>query len=123
MAYLLGLGHSIALVDLVAIVPQPRSPEGVQAAERDFGADGMVYERGLFIPLQWSSLGSVSAYQSLLAQFDLDDFLSKSVTIYAPNFEREWHRYNGYAIRPTSSNYAIFPRSIVIVVNRLVQIG
>ncbi|MGP1664947.1 MAG: hypothetical protein ACTS5I_03335, partial [Rhodanobacter sp.] len=96
-SYLMAQGHSVALVDLDPIVPQPRSPQGVQAAQRDFGADGSVFEQGLFINLLWGSLGSVAEYQTLLAQLGLDDQLRQAITLYAPNFEREWIRYNGYA--------------------------
>lgn len=115
----MALGHDVALLSLATIVPQPRSPQGVQAAQRDFAADGSVFETGLFIRLLWSSLGSETQYQALLTQFSLDTFLRFSVTLYAPNFERVWTRYNGSAIRPSATNYAIFPRDIQIVVNRL----
>lgn len=121
--YLVAQGHDVALLDLDPIVPQPRSPEGVQAAQRDFGADGSVFETGLFIRLQWSSLGNATAYQTLLAQLGLDDQLRQAITLYAPNFEREWKRWNGYAVRPAAANYAIFPRDIEVVVNRLAVIG
>lgn len=120
--YLVATGHGVALVDLDPIVPQPRSPNGVQAAERDFGLDLSVYEQGLFIVLEWSSLANATAYQTLLAQLGLDSGLRSAITLYAPNFEREWHRYNGYAIRPQSINYVSFPRAIRIMVNQLEQI-
>lgn len=121
--YQVAQGHSVALLDLDPIVPQPRSPQGVQAAQRDYGADGSVFETGLFIRLQWSSLANEAAYQTLLAQLGLDDQLRQAITLYAPDFEREWRRYNGYAIRPEATNYAIFPRDIIIAVNRLAVIG
>lgn len=121
--YLIAQGHSVALLDLDPIVPQPRSPEGVQAAQRDFGADGSVFETGLFIRLLWSSLGSATEYQTLLAQFGLDDQLRQAITLYAPNFQRVWVRYNGYAIRPSVVNYATFQRAVVVLVRDLEQIG
>lgn len=120
--YLMENGHGVALVDLDVIVPQPRSNNGVQAAERDFGVDLTVYEQGLFIILEWSSVASGTALQTLYTQLGIDSALRSSITLYAPNFEREWHRYNGYAIRPASIGYSAFPRSIRILVNQLVQI-
>lgn len=120
--YLWAPGHGVALVDLDPIVPQPRSPDGVRAAQRDLALDGSVFEQGLYIVLEWSSMGNAAAYQGLLASAGLDTFLRAAITLYAPNFEREWHRYNGYAIRPLSPNYAIFPRNILITVNRLERI-
>lgn len=120
--YQMASGHDVALIDLDPIVPQPRSPDGVQAAERDFGLDLSVYEQGLFIVLQWSSIQNATGYQTLLGQLGLDSALRQAITLYAPNFEREWHRWNGYAIRPTSPNFAIFPRDIRILVNQLEQI-
>lgn len=121
-SYLMENGHGVALLDLDVIVPQPRSNNGVQAAERDFGVDLTVYEQGLFIVLEWSSVANSTAYQTLLTQLGLDSALRAAITLYAPNFEREWHRYNGYAIRPQSIGYSAFPRSIRVLVNQLVQI-
>lgn len=117
--YLMEDGFNVALVDLDPIVPQPRSTAGVQAAQRDFGADGSVFETGLFIVLEWTNLGSVSEYQTLLGQLGLDSALRNAITLYAPNFERVWTRYNGYAVRPATPNYTYFPRDVRVVVNRL----
>lgn len=117
--YLIADGFNVGIDDLDPIVPQPRSTAGVQAAQRDFGADGSVWEQGLYIVLEWSSIGSASAYQTLLEQLGLDNALRNAVTLYAPNFERTWARYNGYAVRPNTVNYATFLRNVRIVVNRL----
>lgn len=121
--YQMATGHDVALLDLDPIVPQPRSTNGVQAAQRDFGSDGSVFEQGLYLVLEWNSLTSAAAYQTLLAQFNLDDLLRQAVTIYAPDFQRTWRRYNGYAIRPTNPAYVSFPRNIRMVINRLESIG
>lgn len=117
--YLMADGFNVALESLAAITPQPRSTAGVQAAQREYGADGSVFESGLFIVLEWTSLGSATDYQTLLGQLGLDNALRNAITLYAPNFERVWTRYNGYAIRPAATNYAIFPRDIRVIVNRL----
>jgi hypothetical protein len=119
MAYLVAQGHDVALIDLDPIVPQPRSTSGVQSAQRDIAADGSVFEQGLFLSLEWSSLANAAAYQTLLGQLGLDNALRNAITIYAPDFEREWRRYNGYALRPQTHNYATFLRGVRIIVNRL----
>lgn len=120
--YRVGVGLGLAYAATAVITPQPRSPDGVQAAERTLGADGSVWENGLYIWLLWSSAGRAPLYQALLAQFSLDDSLRNAVTIWAPNFEREWHLYQGWAIRPRSPNYARFARDIRILVRDLTQL-
>jgi hypothetical protein len=123
MAYLMADGHDVALGSLAAIVPQPRSTAGVQSAQRDLAADGSVFETGLFIVLEWTSLGSVAEYQTLLGQLGLDSALRNAITLYAPDFERATHRYNGWAIRPRATNYSYFPRDVLVIVRDLVQLG
>src|SRR5688572_26342584 len=99
--YLLENGWGVALVDLDAIVPQPRSDSVTQAVQRNDSASGAVHEIGLFIVLQWSMLDHASEYQTLLDQFALDGTnLTSLVTVYVPNFEYTWTRYNGIAVRP-----------------------
>jgi len=121
--YLVKVGHSNPLEDLVVVAPQPRSPEGVQYAQRDVAADGTIHEQGLFIPLLWSSISTATAYQALLTQLGLASAQRAAITLYAPDFQRNWYRWNGYAIRPQVSTYATFYRDIRIMVNRLVQVG
>lgn len=123
MTYLFKLSHDNPLNELVAITPQPHSTDGVIAAQRDMGADGNVFETGHHIVLLWRVAGRAALYQALLAQFDLDDNLRRAVTIYAPDFQRVWHRYNGYALRPVTPNYAIFAHDIRIVVRDLVELS
>jgi hypothetical protein len=121
--YYLALGHSVPAADLDLIVPQPASPVGVQAAQRDFSADGSVFETGLHIWLLWNSVGSASNYQDLLTQFGLHNARRAAVTLYAPNFQRGWAIYNGYALRPQTPTYARFARDVRVLVRDLVQIA
>lgn len=98
--YLLENGHGVALIDLDAIVPQPRTDATVQAVQRNESASGSVHEIGLFIVWQWNVL-PVALYQGLLDQTGLDGTnLTSSVTIYVPNFEYVFTRYNATAVRP-----------------------
>lgn len=121
MPYLLENGHGIALVDLDAIVPQPRSDSVTQTVQRNESASGAVHEIGLYIVLQWSMLDPASQYNTLLDQFGLDGSnLTSQVTVYVPNFEYTWTRFNGIAVRPMQgqtikrSDYFIRDASIIV---------
>lgn len=120
MAYLLETGHGVALVDMEAIIPQPRSDAVTQPVQRNETASGAVHEIGLYIILQWNVL-TVARYQVLLDQFGLDGSnLTNQVTVYVPNFEYVWTRYNGIAVRPQQgrdlrrSQYFIHDLSLTI---------
>jgi hypothetical protein len=121
MDYLMENGYNIAQVDLDAIVPQPRTDSTVQAVQRSYGVSGVVHEQGLWIPLQWSSLGTVASYQALLAQLGLTSALQAEGTWYLPDHEYTWRRYNGIAIRPAQgddirrSNYFISDVTIRVI--------
>lgn len=127
MPYLLENGHGVALVDLDAIVPQPRSDSVTQVVQRNQSASGAVHEIGLFIVLQWSMIADAAEYQALLDQFALDSTnLTSSVTVYVPNFEYTWTRYNGTAVRPqqgvTIKRADYFIRDVSIIVKNLVAL-
>lgn len=98
--YKVGIGHDLTLVDMVDIVPQPRTETTTAPVQRNDTISGVVHEQGLWIPLQWSMLDPASQYQALLEQFGLDTDLSCDVTVYVPNFEYVFTLYNGKAIRP-----------------------
>lgn len=127
MPYLLENGHGIALVDLDAIIPQPRSDSVTQVVQRNESASGAVHEIGLFIVLQWSMIADAAEYAALLDQFALDGTaLTSSVTVYVPNFEYSWTRYNGIAVRPqqgqTIKRADYFIRDVSIIVKSLVAL-
>lgn len=91
-------GHGAALGSLAAIVPQPASP-GVQVVQRNSGVSGVVHEQGLWIPLNYNKL-TVAKYQALNTLFGLAAALENDITIYCPNFQYIYTRYNGKIIRP-----------------------
>lgn len=119
----IGLGHGLTFEQTSVLDPQPQSPNGVTFAQRDFGADLTVYQAGLHIVLLWPVFDGESQYQALLAQIGLDDSERQAVTGWFPNRRLVWGLYNGWAIFPQQTTYAIFPTGLSVVVNQLVQIG
>jgi len=113
--------HSVALVSLTTLDPQPRS-EGVKATQRNYMGDGSIYEQGLYVELVWDILEDATAYTTILAIFGLDSATSADVTIYARDDQYAWTRYNGKAIRPEPSWNQFFPRNVVILVRNLVEL-
>lgn len=111
-------GLNQALVDLVAIDPQPRSA-GVQATRRTYAADGTVHDEGLFVELVYDVLEDATALDDLLDQFGLDAATTANVTIYAPNQLHVYTRYNGLAVRPETRRNNYFLRDVTIVVRDL----
>lgn len=124
-SYLIAEGHNVALLDLDAISPQPRS-EGLKAARRTYSPDGSVHEEGLYIELEWGLLGSATAYQALLTQFGLDAAATAAVTIYCPGPDYSYARYNGTAVRPEVGRdvrrRGYFIRDVIILVRGLEEI-
>lgn len=91
-------GYNVALVSLSTITPQPQS-HGVQGVQRYHAVSGEVHEQGLFIVLRWNVL-SVTQYQTLLTALGLLNALTNQITIYAPNHNFTYQRYNGIVVRP-----------------------
>jgi hypothetical protein len=122
MAYLLKEGLNQALVDLVAIDPQPRC-EGLQYARVSQAASGAVVTEGPHVILIWDVIEDPSAYDDLLDQFGLDAATSASVTITLPNDLFAQTRYNGTAVRPvpgqTVQRTGYFIRDVQIIVKDL----
>lgn len=120
--YLLETGWNVALIDLDALDPQPRTDATVRPVQRNDSASGLIHEIGLYIPLQWNTL-NIAAYQSLLTQFGLSaTTTTNQVTIYVPNQIYTWTRYNGIARLPEQGvdvrrNY--FLKDVTILINRL----
>lgn len=111
-------GHGQALIDLVAISPQPRSA-GVQATRRTYAADGTIHDEGLHVQLVYDVLETATALDDLLDQFGLDVATTANVTIYAPNQLHVYTRYNGLAVRPEVSRNNYWLRDVTIVVRDL----
>lgn len=110
-----------ALGSLTVLNPQPRS-EGVKPTQRSFGLGGVVWEQGLYIELIYDFLETPAEVASVYGDYGLDVDKQSSVTIYAPDDMYVYRRYNGVAIRPVPSWNNYFPRSVSIVVGRLVLI-
>lgn len=124
MAYLAATGWNVALVSLIALDPQPRTDITTQPVQRNYSASRAVHEIGLHINLQWSMIETATQYQALLDQFGLGSVLTNQVTVYVPNFEYTFTRYNGLAIRPQQGVHVrrgdYFIRDLVIPVIDLV---
>lgn len=123
MDYLVGLGHGLDVEDLSPWVVQPQCADGVIAAQVDFGADGSIFEQGYYARLVWPALETIEEYQQILAQAGLDAFMRRAVSVYLPDFQRAWHLYNGYAIRPRTPNYRLWPNDVTMMINRLKRNG
>lgn len=123
--YKAAVGHGVALVSLIDLIPQPRTDATTQPVQRNDSASGAVHEQGLWIALQWSYLDSGVEYAALLDQFGLgaDAVPQANVTIYVPNFEFVFTRYNGIAVRPHMGQdvrrSAQFIRDVSLIIKHL----
>lgn len=97
--YRVGDGHDIALASLTVLDPQPHT-EGLQVVTRSYGLDDSVHEEGNYIEFLYSSIETPAQYQSILTDFGLDAALTNQVTIYVPDFDYSYARFNGLAVRP-----------------------
>lgn len=97
------LGHDQPLVDLELVDPQPSS-DGVQATRRTYSGNGSVHVEGLYIILRFDVVGFEAEYNDLLQQFGVDGGSREAeVTLYAPDEDFQYNRFNGIAIRPQNS--------------------
>lgn len=123
MTYMVADGHDIAEESLTTIAPQPRS-EGIKATRRVFLPDGTVQDDGRHIELEFSTIGDVATYQSLLSQFGVQSATTNEVTVMVPDETFAWVRMNGTAVRPQPgqdvSRRDFFLRNVVILVRDLV---
>lgn len=121
--YLVKPGGDQPLIDLLPIVPSPRSA-GLQYTRRSFSAAGGQILEGPHVILEWDVIESQAAYEDLLEQFDLDAGPSEAVTITLPGELYADVRFNGIALRPvaaetvTRENY--FIRDVKIIIRDLV---
>lgn len=121
--YRVKTGHDQALVSLVDVSPQPTSG-GMRPTRRSYAADNSVFDESKYVELEFKSLGSASAYQTLLTQFGLSSSVaSANVTVYVRNEVFTYVRMNGTAVRPEPGrevNWKYFPRNVTILVKDLV---
>lgn len=124
--YRVATGHNIALGSLTAVDPQPRTDATTQAVMRSDAVSGAVHEQGLFIDLLWSAIFTATEYQALLDQFGVGAALNANVTVYVPNFEYTYARYNGVAVRPeqgvTVRRTDYYIRDVTIRIKNLVAL-
>lgn len=120
--YRIGAGHGLLIGATALLVPQPRSENRVQAAQRDYGADGGAQEAGLHIILEWNSLGTFTELTALIAQFSFGSSLTSLVTGNFPDRLGVYHLYNGIAVLPQSIRRRTFITDLRVVVKNLVQI-
>lgn len=119
MIYKVKTGHGQALVDLVAMNPQPHS-RGVQFARTTYAADGSAHNEAAYIILEWDMIESPTAYTTLLTQFGLAAGTSSAnVTVYVPNNVYTATRYNGIAVLPPASHDNFFIRNVQMVIKEL----
>lgn len=119
--YKVKTGHNQALMDLVAIDPQPASP-GVKAGRRTYSADGAIHDENLYVQLEWSVVEDSTALDDLFDQFGLDSATTAAVTIYCPNQLHVYARYNGTAVRPEIGRSNYFLRDVQIIIKDLVAL-
>ena len=120
--YRVKTGTDEALVDLVDVVPQPKSI-GIQQTRRTYGGDGTPRTVGPYVELEFNFLPGVAEYQAVLTQFGIQVSLMASVTVYVRDCSWNWVRMNGEAVQPdpgkdmTWDRY--FPRRIKILIKNL----
>lgn len=123
-AYLIALGHNVALLDMDAIDPQPRNGE-VIATIRSY-SDGGARDTVLHCAPTWDVLETPEQYQALLEQFGLLDATTALVTFYTRTETFAWNRYNGTAIQPElgkDGGWAnFFPRNFTIYIRDLAEV-
>jgi hypothetical protein len=120
-----GIGLDLDIGDLVEIDPQPDCPDGVQAAQVDFGADATLQEQGLYAVLIWEviDLDMEDYATGFLAQFGLNAFNRRAITITLPDVTGVEHVYSGYAYRPRTLGYRLSPTDIRMTLSRLYIVG
>lgn len=117
-------GHDVALGSLNVITPQPRS-RGIRPVRREYPVSGHAFEEGYYIELEWSVIGTVAQFQSILTQFGLSGAgtLSNDITVYIPSGTYDYARFNGTAIRPEIGGDVVrnrfFLRNLTILVKDL----
>ena len=118
-------GHGVALVSLTVLNPQPASI-GFRNTERSYGLSGAVYEQAPYIELNWSMVEDATQYGNILSAFGLTSVLYANVTVYIPNANYAYARYNAVSVRPMigqdggRSNF--FLRDFTILLKNLVAL-
>jgi hypothetical protein len=126
--YKVGIGHNVAEIDLVTIVPQPTC-KGIRATRRTQSASGRVVDEGLHTYYEWNVMQGVAAWNSVLALFDMDSpfvlamTLTSEVTVIVRNQLWLPVRVNAIAVLPRIgedaewSNYR--PRNLMMLLKHI----
>lgn len=101
--YLVATGFNIPFIDLLLIVPQPKT-NGIRVTRRSNAVNSRVSDEGLYILFEWNVLQDAPMYQDILTLFDVLDNKVAPVTIYARDGRLIWGRWNGRAIQPEAAN-------------------
>lgn len=120
--YAVADGHDIPASFLTSVTPQP-ARGFVRVTRRTHSANGKVKDEALYAELEFSGLGSVAEYQSVLTQFGIKTATENEVTVNIRDQALRWRRYNGKAVRPRMAEDAhwesYFPRNIKILIKEL----
>lgn len=120
-------GHGQALLDLIAIDPQPQG-DPVAPVQRSYGVSGQVVQQGSFCVWRYAVLESEEQGQSVLAQIGLFDpdtdeiLLTCPVTIYTLTEYFGFRRFNATANYPEAGvdlRYELWPSAIAMYFTRL----
>jgi hypothetical protein len=119
--YSAGDGHNVPLDDLTELVPQPSSA-GVKVTRRSHAPEPL-QDEFKYLELEWSALGSVTEFQSVLSQLGVLSAIENDVTVTAKDETLGWQRFNGTAVRPQMGSDVrherYFIRNLVILVKYL----
>lgn len=98
-AYMVGIGHDVAEVDLVTLDPQPHSM-GIRPTVRKRPLSAKVYEDALYVEFDYGAFEDEDQYMNVLEDWGLDEDDTANVTIYCRGERRQWVRKNVIAARP-----------------------
>lgn len=122
---LVGIGHDVALEDLLPIDPQPATP-GMLFTRRQNAISGKVTDEGAYILYHFDLLEDDEQLQSVFDQFALlatDADTTAPVTVYVQDRKRNWVLRNGIAVAPEPGPDGqlsdMFLQGFVILVKKL----
>jgi hypothetical protein len=100
MTYKIATGHDVALLSLVALIPQPRCA-GLMFARRTYAADGSIFQEKAYQEWVFDVL-NVTDYQALCIACGIgtSGVLSAQVTIQGLDAFYNFTRFNAIVVRP-----------------------
>lgn len=97
--FLIADGHSVPLVSLVAIDPQPEVGP-IQFVSVTYGLSGVPHFQGGFCVARWGVLEDEAQVLSVLTQAGLHNADFNDVTIYTLDHRMQWGRFNARVVLP-----------------------